>query len=101
MIVFHLSDRYLGSAAVLNPRLPRDPMRGENMRIQRVSVAPTLIGCMEALHYARYNRGRWFVYVADAIPDEPLHVPDAVNTGELWLLVPTRFAYAGRVAHIL
>lgn len=100
MLVNHLSAAYLGERAVLSPRLPRDRMLLENRTVRRVCVAPGVPGCLLALRGVYYNRGLWYRYVAEVPQDalhEPAGVPDAHETGELWLLERVEFRYAGIV----
>lgn len=104
MTVYHLSACPLGVVTVLRPRLPRDPMPGENRTVRRISAASTIGGCLRALQGAYYNRGQWYVYVA-SIPDawihEPIRVPDAKTTGERWILEVVEMIYAGRLVQIV
>lgn len=102
MLVHHLSAVGLGPEAVLAPRVPRDQMPFENRTVRRVCVAPSVEGCLKALSGCFYNRGEgtWHHYVTDVPPDllfEPIAVPDAFLTGEMWLLEPVEFVYAGRI----
>jgi hypothetical protein len=40
----------------------------------------------------------WHVYSCDATPYNPIaEVPDAITTGELWILEPTCFTYDGKI----
>lgn len=97
VIVYHLSAADLGDEPVLRPRIPRDRMPFENRTVARVCAAPSVAGCLQALSGSYYNRGAWCIYAADIPSDllvEPVAVPDAAETGELWLLEPTRFRRA-------
>lgn len=97
MIVYHLSATDLGPSPVLRPQIPRDRMPFENRSVARVCAAPSVTGCLKALEGCFYNRGRWWCYAAQ-VPEEmlfePVGVPDASETGELWLLERTRFTRA-------
>jgi hypothetical protein len=102
--VYHLSAVPLGGRVILQPRTPRDPMLFENHSIRRVSVAPTIAGCLCAIRHTFYNRGVWWIYVIDLDDSDimdPIHVPDAALTGERWILRPAEALYAGRVAQTL
>lgn len=100
-MLLHLSNCPLGPSVVLRPRIPRDRAPFEDRRIPRICVAPRVEGCLIALSGCYYNRGRWWVYEVDDVEMaavEPHQVPDARESGELWLLTPTRFRYAGTVS---
>lgn len=98
MKVWHLSAVNLGPCPILLPRIPRDRARGEDGRIARICVAPTIAGCLIALRGCYYNTGRWFAYsIDDANVTDAHRVPDAATTGELWLLTPERCRYEGIV----
>lgn len=98
VVVHHLSAEPLGGRVALRPRVPRDRMPFENRSVRRVCVASTVEGCLKALRGCFYNRGVWHHYVTAVPRDllaEPVGVPDVHLTGELWLLEPTEFEYAG------
>lgn len=97
MIVFHLSERPLGRCPRLVPRIPRDRLPLENGSIQRICVAPTIAGCLLALRGCYYNRGYWWVYVTAGDPVEPIGVPDAQRTGEVWFIRPMEFVACKRI----
>jgi hypothetical protein len=94
---YHISAQWLGVRPALRPRIPRDRVLFENATVKRICVAPTLAGCLLALQGAYYNQGLWYVYATDVQPVEPVSVPDAPQTGELWLLEPVRLGYVGLV----
>lgn len=93
---YHLSTVYIGMTPVLTPRIPRDPMIFEDRKIKRVCVAIEISGCLLALKNTFYNQGIWYIYETDAVAVfEPINVPDASQTGEMWLLEKVIFNYAG------
>lgn len=80
------------------PSVPRDPMRGEQSRIPRLCVSPTLAGCVRALLSACYRPDAWCAYRVMGRPVDAIGVPDDHLTGERWFLIPIEATYAGCVA---
>lgn len=99
----HFSD--CGTECLMNRKVPKNAMYGEDTTTKRISVCTNIIGCILALQIpydcceANIFEGRkeeLYLYSAE-VPVEKLYqpteeeVPDVWKTGELWLLEPTRF----------
>jgi len=98
MMLYHLSERWLGQRVTLAPRIPRDRAPFEDRRVRRICVAPTVQGCLLALRGCFYNRGVWWIYATSGVDAvEPISVPDASETGERWLLHPTEMVCVRRI----
>lgn len=100
MMLYHLSDVFLGDIIKLSPRIPRDPMPGEDRSIPRICVSESIEGCLLALKNCYYNAGVWFVYQTKQSKKKyfsPINVPDAEQTGEKWLRTQTLFHYVRKM----
>lgn len=96
---WHLSDKFLGREVILLPRVPRDRALGEDEHTPRVCVASRVEGALVALRNVYYVPSFWHVYCV-LVPWEWLdlgEVPDASETGELWVLRPVEGFFCGLV----
>ena len=79
----------------LVPRVTVKPMRGENVRIARISCAPSIDGCFRAVGLKTDSSIRYYVYrlqldpQARVVRPTPQLVPDRNMTDEYWVLDPT------------
>lgn len=111
MKLYHMSHGVTRPKFRMVPRIPASCMKDENREIKRICVAPTIAGCLRGRRgvnsdehvkivyrpYRSYCDPNATIYVADAEPVEPVGVPDAEYTGELWLTKPTTFTKVGEI----
>lgn len=93
--LFHISP--VGNIKDLEPRITVKPMNGENVRIARISAAPTIDACFKAIGLQIKDSKeikRYYVYRLKIGPQvkivkpTPKLVPDVYNTSEHWILEP-------------
>jgi hypothetical protein len=89
---YHVSTKDLGSVITLKPRDPGVPSEPS---IPRISVAPTVAGCVMSISSLLQLFPASILYVYQTVDpvktEEPKGVPDVSVTGELWILNDTRF----------
>ena len=91
----------------LVPRVTVKPMRGENVRIARISCAPSIDGCFRAVGLKTDSSIRYYVYrlqldpQARVVRPTPQMVPDRNMTDEYWVLDPTPVENLGYITVIL
>ena len=109
VIVFHVSEESHGKAWYPSPRVPCRRMKGEDDKIPRVCVSPTIKQCLLAIDGVRelsfskimFDDVGWFVYKTDAEAFYPGFnlVPDSDITNEHWILTKSKFVLVGTVAY--
>ena len=97
----------MGDSITFNPRVPENPMKGEDVETERICAAPTIIGCIHSgilpifithydMSYLENGEHPMWIYEAE-VPCENLYqpteneVPDSFLTGEMWILSPCKF----------
>lgn len=103
--MYHISRYYLGKKITLTAKIPENLWRDddgfvtEDSITPRICVAPTFRGCLlgmageSDLRETSATYSDVFVYKTKEIPTLPLCVPDAENTGEMWLLKDSEFTF--------
>lgn len=88
MRLYFVTDRFKSSFLQLKPRVPSSLMEGEDNKVPRICVCPSLLGCLTAigslstgqvLQVYKTNSGEYYQPTDSQVPDSYL-------TGELWLL---------------
>lgn len=90
-----LEDR--GDTIFLSPSIPKHPMKGEDTKVPRICVAPTILQCIQSIDCINIlsersdNKLPIYVYAtitnAALVLDSPTsdQVPDKWKTGEMWI----------------
>ena len=107
--VYHLSKKKLTNT-LLKPRVQSNKLTNmgyEDGKIPRICVAPTIDGCFAAMDY--FDEGE-IAYVYTPIDSNKIQkylmkpdtkeVIDADETGELWLMKPTKFKLIGTIIYL-
>lgn len=93
MIFYHVSNESDLDTKILNPRIPASVMNCENHTTKRISVSPSINGCLTATN--RYDIGdTLYVYVCVTdkyIQPTAVDVIDSPLIGEFWITEPTQF----------
>lgn len=90
--LFHVSP--VGDITKLTPRKTSKPLKNENVRIARVSAAPTIDACFRAVGFSLKDDKpiKYYVYQLNIQPNTRIVkpttklVPDAEETSEYWVL---------------
>lgn len=101
--LFHISDSYIGTNPVLEPRVPEFACFNEDEHTPRICCSLTIPGCFIAKETSfqlldNLSSQDYYLYSADVDLDsvyQPtnLDVPDSWQTGELWVVKPQEFKY--------
>ena len=104
MRVYRISTIDLGNCILLEPSIPKHPMKNEDIITPRICCAPTIMGCIDSAEIINTNIDRLeageciTLYLYEAYVDvsnihQPVNfqLPDQWLTGELWLFKSQEF----------
>lgn len=113
--LYHLSYRFMGYTPTFTPRIPSERYEGEQVfheyigelmdedeTIPRICVSDSIENCLSAHPMNGIMLAELSVYVAKnpymVTKDLPaIMVPDAKETGEIWILSETEMEYQGEI----
>jgi hypothetical protein len=110
MVLYHLSEKYLGKSPILTPRIP-ECASSDEIKVPRICVATSVVGCYYGLQYdwvlcaacKEFHGKRGFhVYQVETDLHVKAHksVADRNRSGERWLLVPHQFEHVCKMPKI-
>lgn len=95
---------------VIYPRAPKYRMDDEDDYIKRICCSNSIPGCIRGIDLTPTNvkYGNYYVYRLDLTGYEQVltprqvqvSVPDAMQTGEWWVLNPCVYSYIGKLARV-